>query len=49
LILIAFAVVALSATAFFANERVSRFLQVDACLDAGGRWDYQRQQCERPR
>ncbi|MCF6274036.1 MAG: hypothetical protein L3J37_12790 [Rhodobacteraceae bacterium] len=26
---------------------IGSFLKVDACLDAGGRWDYEIKECER--
>ena len=46
------AVVALVALAalglsFWGGMRLERFLEVDRCLDAGGRFDHQRGWCER--
>jgi hypothetical protein len=28
------------------GQRIARFLEIDACLDAGGRWDYEECRCE---
>ncbi len=28
------------------GQRIARFLEIDACLDAGGRWDYEACRCE---
>ena len=33
--------------AFWGGMRLERFLQVDRCLDAGGRFDHRRGWCER--
>ena len=33
--------------AFWGGMRLERFLEVDRCLDAGGRFDHQRGWCER--
>ena len=31
---------------FIAHDGNRDFLAIDACLDAGGRWDYERRACE---
>jgi hypothetical protein len=42
-LVILLAVGLLAATAWYACGR--RFFEIDACLDRGGRWDYEREVC----
>lgn len=34
---------------FVAHDFSPDFLHIDACLDNGGRWDYDRRVCDSPR
>ena len=36
-------------TALLVGPCVQRALQIDRCLDDGGRWNYDKNQCERAR
>lgn len=35
------------AVAFVCSLYASRFFAIDSCLDRGGRWDYEIEECER--
>lgn len=38
--------VALTSLLAYAYLRKSNFFEIDACLDCGGRWNYETEQCE---
>ncbi|HEX6141084.1 MAG TPA: hypothetical protein VFZ01_00075 [Geminicoccaceae bacterium] len=47
LALVALVVLVALGLAFWGGMRLERFLEVDRCLDAGGRFDHRRGWCER--
>jgi len=44
-IMAAAVVVAAVTLVWFVAREASEFLQIDTCLDRGGRWDYDREEC----
>jgi hypothetical protein len=45
-IAIALAITAYLSVMFFAYLKLSNFFEIDSCLDKGGRWSYERNECE---
>jgi hypothetical protein len=43
ILIITFAIIALTAFGYF---KVTHFFEIDACLDKGGRWNYELEKCE---
>lgn len=39
-------ILALIVILVFVFFRINRFLEIDSCLDSGGRWNYETNQCE---
>jgi|GEM_PF-1242369 len=39
-------IIAIAAIASYAYLRTTNFFEIDACLDCGGRWDYETEKCD---